>query len=338
MGGLLLALALTGCGDDTGADWPSGGPSIDPRGLVWATGSTVHLGDGSTIDTGFPIDAYVVAPTGVYAVAEPPADDDSGVRFAELQRVTPDGTEPTGAHPEPTTLTVSPDGTHLAFIDRSGKADGFGTPLAEAVVVDLASGKEILRSADGMGDTDSDDLTDLYEELPPEILGISATRAYVITTDDVRSVDLDSGDVEVVGEDTGDVNEEPWYDALQRDLIADNPNGQWSIRPQQGAAPQLVGTADTVVETRLSAADVGISGLDPQPKGLSWTLDSWLDDTTAVGTARVSSSLDGSETQVLITCTVPDGGCRAVPGTEGGALVPEDRRDDVLVPDPRARP
>jgi hypothetical protein len=61
-----------------------------------------------------------------------------------------------------------------------------------------------------------------------------------------------------------------------------------------------------------------------------------VDDDTAAGTAELRDAFDGAQTWVLITCSVPDGGCRPVPGTEDGALVPEDRRDRVLVPEPRA--
>ena len=45
---------------------------VDVTGLAWATGSTVQLADGSTIDTGDPVQAFVVGGDGVFFV---PADD-----------------------------------------------------------------------------------------------------------------------------------------------------------------------------------------------------------------------------------------------------------------------
>lgn len=329
----LVVPLLAGCGDGTGTDdpaaagWPATRVEVELRGLAWAGGDgTMHLGDGSTLDAGGELRAFVLARGGAYVVG---ADDDT------LRRVGPDRSEDLPARPDPQSLTVSPDGRWLAFIDRTGRKDGFDTPLAEAVVVDLATGKEVLRSDAGMGDPATDDLTDLYEELEPTVLGVDERRAYVLTTADLRAVDLRTGSVDVLGDAGTALTDQPWYAGLRPELVPDSPDGAWAIRPRAGAAPQLVADAGTVVTTRLTAADLGVDPLAPGAGELSWTLDSWLDPTTAVGTAVRTDPYDGAGDPVLITCQVPSGTCAAVPGTEDGALVPVGREGPgVLVPRP----
>ncbi|HWJ09419.1 MAG TPA: hypothetical protein VNS46_08590 [Nocardioides sp.] len=341
---LAIGATLAACGEDRTDDgtddgtrpgaWPAAEARVETRGLVWAAGGTIHLGDGSTLDAGSPVRSFVVAEGGAYVVPDTASDEQP---WPELLRVTPDGSDRLGVHPEADSLATSPDGRHLAFLDRSGERDGYDTPLAEAVVVDLTTGEEVLRSGAGMGDPATDDLTDLYEDATPYVIGVDDEHAWVHTVGDVRSVALGSGEVEVV-EDDGGITDQPWYDALRTELVADSPDGEWSIRPgpdgERWSAPQLVADDGRAVVTRLDGADLGFGPLDPAPRDVTWTLDSWLDASTAVGSARVSASVDGAETWVLVTCTVPDGACRAVPGTEDGALVPVDRQDGVLVPEP----
>ena len=100
--------------------------------MVWASGSTVHLPDGSTIDTEAPAGSYVVAGAGVWFTSAEPGDL-QGDELPSLRAATPDGVEDPDAHPDVGSLTTSADGRWLAFIDRL--EDGAGS--AEAVVVDL---------------------------------------------------------------------------------------------------------------------------------------------------------------------------------------------------------
>lgn len=331
---LLLALpVLVACGEDAGTDadpvaWPTAGAEVALDGLAWASGDgTIHLGDGSTLDAGTPLRSFVLARGGAYVVPR----DGQGLR-----RVGPDRTADLPARPDPESLAASPDGRYLALIDRTGPEDQFDTPLAEAVVVDLVTGEEVLRSAEGMGDPASDDLTDLYEELEPAVLGVDDRHAYVLTTRDLRAVDLDTGEVEVVGDAGTDPRALPWYDALHPGLVADSPDGAWSIRAGQGGVPRLVADTGRTVTTTLTPADVGVDPLAPSPGELSWTLDSWLDATHAAGRAVLTDPYGGPGEPILITCAVPSGACRAVPGTEDGVLLPLDRQGEgVLVPRPR---
>ncbi len=333
---LALGTVLGGCGDGPGdggdgrSAWPAAAGSVEARGLVWASGSTIHLGDGATLDAGEPIRSFVVGRGGAYVVPDTGSDDQPR---PELIRVTPDGTEGLGVHPERDSLRTSPDGRHLVFLDRSGERDRYDAPLAEAVVVDLETGDEVLRSSDGMGDPDVDDLTDLYEDATPYVLGVDDEHAWIRTVGDVRSVDLATGDVEEVEIEDG-ITREPWYDALHTELVADSPDGRWTISGGELAphwrAPRLVADDGTTVTTRLSAADVGFGPLGTGPEALQWFLDSWVDDVRAAGFARISHR--DQETWVLVTCSVTDGACTVVPGTEDGVVRPEDR--EVVVPEP----
>ncbi|MGF9757630.1 hypothetical protein AAII07_20770 [Microvirga sp. 0TCS3.31] len=75
----VLALSAAGCGDDepdgsSDADWPRTTTPVDADGLVWAAGSTVHLPDGSTLDTEDPAGSYVVAGDGVWFTSATPGD------------------------------------------------------------------------------------------------------------------------------------------------------------------------------------------------------------------------------------------------------------------------
>lgn len=300
---ILLALVLTGCGDDTDpsgeGSWPPSTDPVDRSGLVYATGDTVHLGDGSTIGTDSAIEQFVLAGDGVFYV---PASDEGTT--GPLLLATPDGVTDTGAEAESRSLTPSPDGRYLAFIDlTTGEQDSFGTPVAEAVVVDLATGEEVVRSADGMGDpTGDDDLRDLYEDASgPEVMAVTEDTAYVATPDGVRSYDLATGERERVGAPGEDLRDEPWY---PHDPDRTNPAGTWTIEDHLDGPPTLVPT---------DGGRAVVTSADYE----SWQVFDWVDDETAYGFGT-----DDNVLHVLITCTLPTGRCELVPGTEDGAQLP----------------
>jgi hypothetical protein len=311
---LALALLLGGCGDDDPAPgsgdggWTATEDPVDRSGLVWAADGVVHLGDGSTIDTGSDLEGYVVAGDGVYFVK---ATDDGG--SGKIFHATPDGVDATGAYADARSLKPSADGRYLGFIDMTtGQEDGFGTPVATAVVVDLDQGKEVVRSTDGMGDPDGDDdLLDLYEDSDaPFVFGVTDDTAYIGTTDGAFAYDLASGEGTQVADTTTDARDQDWYHQLNPDR-ATNPSGTWSILNRYDGRPPLL------------VPDHGKPVAGDAPFDV-WGLDSWLDDSTAVGSAAPAE--EGGTGVVLLTCVVPSGACTTVPGTEDGVLIPEDRR------------
>ncbi|NYG59385.1 hypothetical protein BJ980_002308 [Nocardioides daedukensis] len=311
---LILLAGLASCGEEGGAnaggaDWSESTDPVEHRGLSFADGRTIHLGDGSTIDAGQWVGAYVVAGDGIYFTLAP-GDDYDEDRDRRLRLATADGIEVIDVLPDPMSLTVSPDGQHLAFIDHNGERDTFGTPQAEAVVVDLGTGEEVVRSNSDMGDPAEDDFADLYGELEPEIHGFVDDRVYVRTVKDTTAFDLDTGKATQVT--TGDsVTDQDWFQELTIDG-SKSPSGTWSITSRDNAVPQLIGPAGKVVATDLQIQDFEVR----------WHLDSWVDDSTPVGTAEVTDPVTTEVVTVLITCAVPSGTCTARTEPDGGLAPP----------------
>lgn len=305
-GAVVLVLALMGCGADAGGgggsgdssvDWEASTERVDGTGLVYAVDDVVHLGDGSTIDLRTEPAGFVLAGDGVYFV--PVGDDADG----DLRLATADGVDSTGARADASSLRTSPDGRFLAFIDdRTGAEDRFGTPVATAVVVDLAAGEEVLRSTDGMGDPEGDDdLADLYEDADgPAVLGVTGDTAYVDTPDGARAYDLADGQGREVPE-----SQMPWVEDEQEDLVS--PAGTWRIDNPLDGPPLLRPVAGG--RAVVTSAD----GVE------SWAVTGWLDDETVV-----ASGDPVGERWAPLTCRLPSGRCTRVPGTEGGALRSED--------------
>jgi len=219
---VLLTAVLSGCGDEaeeggTGPDgWaiPSAPvPEDVVLGEVSVDGTEVELADGTVVDLGDPPETFVVAGDGVYAVPQLPeagdgVDDD---RFAELVLATPDGVEGTGAHPVPESLRTSPDGRYLGFIDLG--EEPYAAP-AEAVVVDLEEGVEVVRNADSMGEED-EDLEASYAETDPTVFAVTEDRAYVDQTGIVYSYALPSGEQSVEAEQVEDVYDTDWFESIE---------------------------------------------------------------------------------------------------------------------------
>ena len=141
----VLLVAVTGCNDDatSGRDpaWPKHADPIASDGLVWGTGSEVHLPDGTVIELDQPVGSYVVAGSGIWYLF---ADQDSEVDF---KLATADGeVVDTDANPYAPSLRTSADGRWLAFLDRPAGDDG----PREAVVIDLTTGEEVVRSDEGL--------------------------------------------------------------------------------------------------------------------------------------------------------------------------------------------
>ncbi len=293
--GLLAAGLLSACDSGGGpaevddeAAWRTSTAPVETAGLSWAVGSTVHLPDGSTVDTGEPIREFVVAGDGVFFVPADEGEDD--VLFEEpLWFVAPDGEpEDTGLEVTRDHFATSPDGRFLTVLDADTD-DG----SAVMRIFDLSTG-ELHDSEDGMDTSGIDDPVHHLLETEVDILGIDDERltARVIEGDFVY--DLATGE----GTETDDV--EP-TDPLV------SPDGAWRIDESTPLREVLVSeTGEEVV---------------PDTGTRRWGLTSWLDDTTVVG-----FSIDGPGTgdQVgpdnvlaMMTCTVPDGACASVEGTQG---------------------
>ncbi len=297
---------LAGCGpDDVGGDgpeWPASSDPVDTTGLIWATGSTVHLSDGTTIDTGRTLGPYVVAGDGVFFTTDAeatgtPAESGptpSPLYFADRAGAVTD----TGV--DAYTLSASPDGRYLGLLDlTSGEQDEFGTRQAETVVVDLRTGEEVVRSTAGMGDPDADDLASLYSEAVLGVSRVTDDSAYVEAVGATYAFDLATGEGEPAPDDL-DLSYPPFDDRT-------SPDGAWRILDDESWQDQLVSA-----DGERATPDSGTARRD-----LVW----WVDDLTVAGFAisgpGTGSQLAADDRGTLMTCVVPSGACEVVEETAG---------------------
>ncbi len=310
----LLLTALTACADN-GPDggWPTADPPVDTAGLVWASGETVHLADGSTIDTDSPILQYVVGGAGVWFTPDDATPDDE---LPELMLATAASVTGTGAHPVQDSLTTSADGRWLAFLDRAEQ----GTGPAETVVVDLTTGEELVRSSEGVVTESDEDWADLYGDEPISVAGILDDTLYVFGLSEAISFRLPSGASRLISKETA--YESAWLQALRPGFPRWNRSHSWSIADQGSDQPHLVSEGgEKVTSTRPEESDLAWQ---------SWTLDAWLDEETAVGFTASTDADQEAGRPSLIVCKLPTGDCDEVEGTEAGVQLPRDRRGDAL--------
>ena len=304
---MAMAMLATGCDSEAGvsddsAAWRTSIRPVTTSGLAWASGSTVHLSDGTTIDTGSGfVNTFVVAGDGVFFV--PAASEEgagSGFSDAKLQFAAP------GKPVIDTGVVVSDfwsfaaseDGRYLVAIDptAAGVEDRFHTPQATTVAFDLATGEQVVDSTMGMGDPASDDFADGYSYAEMQILALTETSLYVRTFDDVV-FDLATG----VGEE---VRDEPWREDVDE---LTSPDGEWRIERAAEGPSRIVGTNGQAVT--------------PSTKGPRWNLFGWADDRTAVGTyitgPNTGNRSKSGDSVALMSCAVPAGECQVFEETEG---------------------
>lgn len=168
---LALTLVLAGCGAATEtrpASRPllhTGQPRFDVQQVAWAHRFELHYGD-QTFTLERAIRGLEVTDYGFFVrLAETPDDMYADSRWGFF-----DGTTVQELGERVSDLAVSADGRYAGWIDRAGPLRPAGR-VAEVVVVDLESGKQIFADAHGMGGDVGDDLGDRYEELPPQFLG-----------------------------------------------------------------------------------------------------------------------------------------------------------------------
>ena len=290
----VVVLASCGSGSDVDLDddaaWRTSTAPVETAGLSWAVGATVHLSDGTTVDAGEPIREFVVAGDGVFFV---PEGEDEALFEEPLWFVAPDGEpEDTGLEVTRDHFATSPDGRYLTVLDAD-------TDEGSAVmrIFDLDTG-EAIESEDGMDTSGIDDPVNHLLEMELDLLGIDDAQLTARVIEGEFVYDLATGE----GTETDDV--EP-ADPLV------SPDGAWRIDESTPLREVLVSeTGEEVVP------DVGAR---------RWGLTSWIDDTTVVG-----ASIDGPGTggQVgpdnslaMMTCTVPDGACATVEGTQGQRIL-----------------
>ena len=179
------------------ARWRTSGDPVDAGGLAWAVGSTVHLSDGTEVDTGARVRFFVVAGDGVFFVPGGPRGAGAGAAGDhELAFVAP-GEPAVGTGmvvSSPTYVAASPDGRHLAVLDlENGEEDRYGTPQATVLAFDLETGEQVIDSSLALGDPATDDFADGYSESEIGLSAMTDTDVYLQGYDDVV-LDLATGE------------------------------------------------------------------------------------------------------------------------------------------------
>lgn len=320
-----LVIPLAGCnhsgsGPGSGADgkaslsWPRAGDPLPVRGLTWAKGHTVHLPDGTTIDTEQPIGDFVVAGDAVYFTPAESTREDGDDSYPRLHRATTAGVEKLKA--PVTEFYASPDGRYLVYLDpESGPKDDYGTAVTTLVAVDTRAGKETIRSTKHLGTTD-DEISALYEDNGVSLLAVTSKQAYVSDPyGDIRAVDLATGDEEGV-----EPSEVPDHGLDDKGW---NASHQWQIQETYDVRDTLLGEDGKPVKFRTGTPPHGWVATQRRD------IVAWIDDSTLAMIAIERDSLDlpdgktvsfGNEEAVLMTCTVPAGRCERVPGARAPVL------------------
>ena len=191
---LAVAAGVVGLTGSTSWDLPTGERVGTPAQLVFATGEELHVASRT-----YPIrpapQTMVSTAGGLYYLADgvlyrwSPGHDES-TRIADIGGIG--------------WLSTTADGRYLAFVDfEHGPMNARGSRIAETVVFDTTTGREVVRDAAGNGArTGTEDLSDLYGESTPTVLGFDDDAVYAQTAQGgaIARWDLDTGSRSDLGE------------------------------------------------------------------------------------------------------------------------------------------
>lgn len=173
---VLIATCLTSCGDETAGpngsgdrpfSVPVGTGSFDVHAPTWLREGEIHVGDEVYAPTPEPT-SYVVTPTAIYYASHNGLYSYDGAKSQRFLR---------SSWPY---LSLSADDHYLGVIDDThGPADEYDTSAAVPTVVDLETGKVILRVEPGQDALKNADLADLYGEVDPSFQGFIGDEAII---------------------------------------------------------------------------------------------------------------------------------------------------------------
>lgn len=296
--GVVLLALLAGCGSDGTGDvddsaaWRTSSDPVDPTGLIWASGQTVHLADGTTLDVGADVAQFAVAGDGIFFFEDDGGDQGNDLRRAPLLYGA-DGAAPvdTGLEVDGDMVAASPDGTHLAAIVMNDD-----DTRATVMVFDLTSG-DVVRSTDGL-EPGSDPAFE-FAEAELSVLGIDDELLYGRSLEGDFAWDLVTGE----GRES---------DPMSRPSDTTSPDGAWTIQAERDGTVRAVESP--------SGEQVPLQ----LPAGQRSYLTAWADDSTAVGVSvegGAEEGLDPGDTVRLLTCRVPDGECEVRTDVPDGTVV-----------------
>ena len=274
------ALATGGAGTwlagaATGYDLPVGPPAAAPGELVFATGEELHVGARTYAVRPAP-ETMVATAGGLYYLAD-------GVLYRWRDGAA--GSARVAALGGIGWLLTTADGRYLAYVDHEhGPRNLGGHRIAETVVFDTTTGREVVRDSAGNGArTGTEDLSDLYGESTPTVLGFDDDAVYVQTARGgaVLRWDLDTGRRSALG-------------PRERPVTENRPDGS-RLAYTLGRGPLVSSSGDR----RPVRLDVG---------GRQFVLAGWLDDDRFYGLALDRAPRPTAEVTV---CSVPSGRCVA---------------------------
>ncbi len=303
----LARCARGACGRGGGGDLtvPVGAPTYDVAAPAWAVGRSLHVGDVE-LDVRPAPEAFG-------------GDDRRGVYY--LARGTlwfTDGADPVAvAEVDTDRLALSTDGRHLGLLDRvHGPTDAAGVAAAVAVVLDVTTGKEVLRTRPARPTVD---VAALYAAQPPTFVGFDEDAAYVADplVEGVTRLPLDGGpggpapdDLRVdrsLGSEVDVVRTTAGHLRLARD--GERPDARALLSPA-GDLIHPLGAATPPPGPTTPPPGVPVR-FDP---GERWfQLGGWIDQDTYYGAASADGSSAGpSGRTVVVACDVRAPRCRPV--------------------------
>lgn len=282
-----LVAVLAGCGEaarfasvDAGEQVLPTGEKVFPSGeVMWAQGSTIHVGDETYDVGGYRIEAFEWSPYGLFVRTV-----DDGAKFydgSELRDIPGDVRE----------VAVSSDGRYAAWIDFDGPEAAHGE-IAALVVADLSTGKSVVRTREGLGD-ESDDIADLYEELPPSVEWFKDGAVVWQNAEGTRArTDFETG----ATAESDDQSAHPEHDEEPDSTSPDGQYGYYYTQP---------GNSLSVDDLMLRIEDMS-SGADVTPQLEASTMfGGWLDGGRFLAVAGTESE----SSYRLSSCDIASGEC-----------------------------
>lgn len=219
-------------------------------------------------------------------------------------------------------LQATADGRYLAFIDREhGPLNLVRQRIAQTVVVDTATGEEVVRDVAGNGARmATDDLADLYSESPPTMLGFGAGSAYAATAlGNVYRWDLATGERTDLGEDRIPRTPDNAGGAeVAFDLVAGVPQRNAPIMGGAYSGRLSPDGSRLAYADRAGAPTMFTPGAEPVTfpveEGTQFLLAGWLSDAEFLGVSLRTPSRPGAEVRdgvaQVTVCAVGTTTCR----------------------------
>jgi hypothetical protein len=321
LGGAVAAALAAGCGagsptESATYDLPTGQRAASAAAVVFATGEELQIGART-----YPIkpapQTMVDTAGGVYYLTHGvlyrwDRDRDRSLRVADIGGIG--------------WLSTTFDGRFLAFVDyEHGPRNLGGHRIAEAVVFDTTTGRQLVRDATGNGSrSGTEDLSDLYAESPPTILGFDDDAVYAQTAKGgaIARWDLETGHRSDLGDTEYPVTENrPGGPLVDFDLVHGVPR-ETPAATGGAYAGRRSPDGRRVAYTLVGRPVVYTAG-DRKPlrlsvEGRQFVLAGWLDEDRFYGLAVDESK---RATAQVMVCAVTASRCtaasRPVPAEDG---------------------